>query len=43
MTNDNIIGIFNIFDEKFENRVKEEEYKGYENIFNIFLEELANF
>ena len=42
MSNKNLMTVFNIFLEKYENRQNGEEFKGYENIFNLFIENIAN-
>jgi hypothetical protein len=42
MSNKNLMTVFNIFSEKYENRQNGEELKGYENIFNLFIENISN-
>ncbi len=42
MSNKNLMNVFNILLEKYENRQNGEDYKGFENIFNLFIENIAN-
>jgi hypothetical protein len=41
-SNEGFSEIFNIFYEKYKKRAKDEELRGYENIFNIFIDEMGN-
>jgi hypothetical protein len=41
MNDDSIINLFELFDEKYESRTKEDEFRVFENIYNIFIEEMA--
>jgi hypothetical protein len=42
MNNEEVDHVFNLFLEKYENRTNNDEFRAFENIFNIFIEELAH-
>lgn len=42
MDDEHIMTVFEIFIEKYDSRGNNDEFRAFENIFNIFVEELAN-
>jgi hypothetical protein len=42
MNNNDFLTTFNLFLEKYDNRKNNDEFRAFENIFNIYLEEVTN-